>query len=351
MKNAKIIPAEELDKIKKILIIQYKPFGDILLNTGYMPALRAKFPKAQIDYVIQKPYLTILQDNPNLNNLILMEKKSKRGLHYISYLVERFKVMRHVRSNKYDVVIDQLRGPGSAQITIYSGAKYRIGWIQKRWNWVYNYKIERDNHRYYASAKFDLLKPLGVEEIPHNTYYKVHEKSVETINNWLKEIDLFDKKIVVFSPGTPVLAKQWDLNNYARLGDMILQNTDYKLILLWGPGEKKDVEYISNKMKKKPVIAIPTSFNEAAALLKQTDLYIANDGGISHLAVTMETPSITIFGPKSNPKKWTAWHKEIHTYLRDWNLRLKDYYKTKDQTFNITPEMVYEKFTELIKIL
>lgn len=347
----KKIPAEELKTIKRIVIIQYKPFGDILLNTGYLPTLREHFPDAQIDYLIQKPYLTILQDNPHIDNLVLMEKKQKRGLHYFSYLWERLRIIQLIHAKKYDLVIDQLRGSGSAQITLYSRARYRLGWAHKRWSWVYNYKIERDNHRYYSRVKFDLLQPLGINEVPHNIYYKVNNTSIEKVNTWLRKETLLQKKFVVFSPGTPVPAKQWDLDNFAKLGDMILEKTDYKLVLLWGPGEKKDVEYIKNKMKKNPVIAIPTTFNEAGALLKQADVYISNDGGINHLAVAMETPTVTIFGPTSNPKKWTAWHKEIHTYIRDWNFTKTEYRKTRNQTFNISPEMVFKKFEDLTKIL
>lgn len=349
MKKNKIIPQEELKKIEKILIIQYKPFGDILLNTGYLPFLRKKFPQAQINYLIQKPYVTLLEDNPNLDKLVLMEKK--KGLHYLSYLKERFRIMRLVHKSRYDVIIDQLRGLGSAQITLFSGAKYRLGWAQKRWSWVYNYQAKRDNFRYYSRAKFGLLNPLGITEEPHNTYYKVKEESQKKIDEWLEKNGLLNKKIIVFSPGTPVLAKQWDLNNYAALGDKLLVNKELSLVLLWGPGEKEDVEYIADKMNKKAIIAPPTTFNEAGALLKKTYAYISNDGGINHLAVAMETPTLTVFGPKTNPKKWTAWHKPIHTYLRDWNFTLTEYYKTRNQTFRITPEMVYKKFLELQKII
>lgn len=342
MEQFKKISAPELKGIRKILIIQYKPFGDILLNTGYMPTLRRKFPEAQIDYLIQRPYVTLLEDNPYLDNLILMEKIKK---HTIRYYMERFRIMRIVREKKYDLVIDQLRGPGSAQITLYSGAKYKLGWQQKRWNWVYNYKVVRDNFRYYSRAKFDLLKPLGIEEEPHNTYYKIQDESIDYIEKWLKKMNLTKEKIVVFSPGTPVLRKQWSLDYYAKLGDMILNKTEFKLILLWGPGEKKDVEYVENKMESKAIISPPTTFNQAGALLKNADMFIGNDGGINHLAVAMETPSITIFGPTTNPKKWTAWHKDIHLYLRDWEFKNRN-----DNTFNISPEQVFYKFKKFFKL-
>lgn len=345
------IPQNELEKIERILIIQYKPFGDILLNTGYLPTLREKFPNAQIDYLIQRPYKTLLEDNPYLDNLVIMENKKKKGFNAITYLMERFRIMRLVRAKKYDLIIDQLRGTGSAQICLFSGAKYKLGWTQKRWKWVYNYKIDRDNQRYYSRVKFDLLQPLGIKEVPHKTYYKIHDSSIKKIDEWLKSVDLSDSKFVVFSPGTPVLSKQWELDNFATLGDKIMDETDFKLVLLWGPNEKQDVEYISGKMKNNPIIAIPTTFNEAGALLKRAAFYISNDGGINHLAIAMETPTVAIFGPRSNPKKWSAWHEDIHTYLRNWDYKRADYKKTKDQTFGVTPQMVFDEFMKLKEIV
>ncbi|MBU1874166.1 hypothetical protein KJ688_10650, partial [bacterium] len=108
------ISKNDLASIRKILIIQYKPFGDVLLNTGYLPTLRNQFPNAQIDYLVQKPYKTVLEDNPNINKLLLMEKKKKKTF---SYFAERLRIIHLVRKERYDVIVDQLRGPGSAQIT------------------------------------------------------------------------------------------------------------------------------------------------------------------------------------------------------------------------------------------
>lgn len=345
MNTVKLIPECELKRIGKILIIQYKPFGDVLLNTGYLPTLRKKFPHAKIDYLIQRPYAVILEDNPYIDELVFMKKLEKRGLHRIPYLLERCRVIALVRSRKYDLIIDQLRGPGSAQITMFSGARYRLGWVQKRWKWVYNYKVKRDNFRYYSRAKFDMLQPLGIREVEHNTFMKIKDESKNFISDWLRQQNLDTAKIVLFSPGSPVKEKQWSLKNYAHLGDLILKYTSFKLVLLWGPGEKNDIEFIYNHMNNKPVIAPPTTFNQAGALLQASTIFIGNDGGINHLAVAMDTPTLTIFGPKTDPRKWTAWHKDIHNYLRDW-----DFKDPKDNTFNISPEQVFEKFKEYIDL-
>ena len=190
-----VVPEEQIKQIKKILLIQYKPFGDVLLNTGYFEALREKFPDAQIDFLVQKPYATLLVDNPHIDNLVLMQKKKKLG-----YYIERLRMIRLVRKSKYDVVIDQLRGTGSAQITMFSGASIKIGWHLKRWNNVFNYRRKRTNDRYYSIMKFALLEPLGIKLRDHSTFYHIKEESQQRIDDWLNEINLSPDKLITISP-------------------------------------------------------------------------------------------------------------------------------------------------------
>ncbi len=337
----KTISEQNLKRIKKILIIQYKPFGDILLNTGYLPALRKKFPDAQIDYLIQKPYKTLLEDNPNLDNLVIMQKKKGNA-----YYLERLRIIKEIRSKKYDLVIDQIRGTGSAQITMLSGAKYRIGWKLKRWNWVYNYQRKRTNDRYYSLMKFHLLEPLGIQEQDHELFYKVKDYSQSKIDDWLEEQNLKEKQFVIFSPGTPVPAKQWSEESFAKLGDLIQSKDKLPVVFLWGPREDELCRRIITRMKTKPVLALPTTFNEAAALLKRAKVYISQDGGINHVAIAMKTPSIALFGPHSNPRKWQAWHKPEHPYLRNWDCK-----DNGDRTLGISAETVYNKFKEIEAII
>ncbi len=344
----KTIPADELARIGKILIIQYKPFGDVLLNTAYLPALRTGFPHARIDYLIQRPYITLLENNPYLDNLVIMEKYRKGSR---EYALSRFHLIRKIRKTGYDVIIDQARGPGASQITLFSGAKYRIGWLKtKKWsklkgyNWVYNYKMEKNHEIYSARAKFHMLAPLGIREEPLNTFYHILPESVEKIETWLAETGLSSKEFAVFSPVTPIKSRQWQLERFAETADIIHDRLGYEIVLLWGPGELDRVEKMASMMRHQPFTAPATSFNEAGALLRRAKVYLGNNGGVHHLAVAMETPTLTVFGPGTSPLKWTAWHQPIHTYIIS-DTR-KEY---MDGTFGITPEMVTCKLEQHMK--
>ena len=341
------IPASDLKAVKKILVMQYKPFGDVLLNTAYLPELRRKFPEAQIDYLVQNPYSTLLKDNPNLDNIILIEK-NKKGL--LKYALARFQLIRKIRREKYDVVIDQARGPGASQITFFSGAKFRLGWLKtKKWsslkgyNWVYNHKAVKNHHIYSARAKFDMLRPLGIVETTDNTFYHILPESQSMIKDWLLEKGIHGEKIIVFSPVTPIRSRQWKLSSFARLADIIIGEYGFPTVLLWGPGEKERVEKMASMMEYTPLIAPATSFNQAGAMLQNATVYIGNNGGVHHLAVAVGTPTLTIFGPGTNPLKWTAWHLPIHKYIIS-NKRVV----YVDGSFGITPEKAGAAFDRMI---
>ena len=55
-------------QIKKVLIIQIRPYGDVLLNTAYLPELQQRLPTARIDFLVQAPYHHLVADSHYLND-------------------------------------------------------------------------------------------------------------------------------------------------------------------------------------------------------------------------------------------------------------------------------------------
>lgn len=328
----------DLESIKRILIVQYQPFGDVLLNTGYFPALRKKFPNSKIDYLIKEKYKVVLENNYYLDELVIFE--DGKGWRYFT---QRIKLLRRIRARKYDLIIDQIRGFGSAQIAWFSGAKYRLGFKHKKYAFIYNIKAERQSIRYHSSMKFDALIPLGITEELHKLYFNIKPASKEYIDNWLHQSKLAKEKIISFSPGSPVPRKKWNLNSYAQLGDMILQNTKCKIVILWAPNEKEDADILIELMNQKAVLAPPTDLNQAAAMLKRSVLLICNDGGLNHLSVATETPSIAMFG-SIKPYRWSPEMFEGHYHFFNEN-----HDSLNDDTFGIEPEKVYQKVMEIVR--
>ncbi len=67
----------DLNQIKKVLIVQIRPFGDVLLNTSYFPFLRKKLPDAKIDFLVCRPYHKILENNPCIDEVVVFNRKKR----------------------------------------------------------------------------------------------------------------------------------------------------------------------------------------------------------------------------------------------------------------------------------
>lgn len=326
--------------VKRILVLQYKPFGDVLLNTGYLPSLKAKFKNVKIDFLVRKPYDIVLKNNPNINELITFENVTG-----IKYLLQRIKLIKDIRRRKYDLIIDQLNGTGSGVIVFLSGAKYRLGFNDRKLKWVYNIKASEGAHRYTAARKFDLLKSIAIYEESYDVEITITEDAKEYANNWLEKNKVNGSNFICVAPGSPVASKKWSSKNYAALCDRIIGSSNYKIVFIGAPDEQDDIKSVIKQMNEISYLIAPkTDFIQAGALLEKADLLICNDGGLNHLSIAVETFSLAIFG-NTDPILWSGFELGNHFYLKNNNC---DY--SKDDTFGITSDIVYQQFEKIVSL-
>lgn len=326
------------EDIQKILVIQFAPFGDVLLTTSYFETLKKKIPAAKIYYLVKSPYQKIVRNHPFIDEIMVIRRESG-----IKYFFERIRTILAVRKEKFDLVIDQQNKPSSQQIAMFSGAEHRVGYADGRLSFAYTLKAGRRELQYSASRKFDILEPLSIDEEPYQLYFHVDEDARNYIENWLEQENLNRQKLICISPGSPVPKKKWNLKNYARLADLIHKKLDFTIILLWAPNELEDVKFVESIMETNPVVAPATDLWQAAALLKKSELLICNDGGLNHLSVATQTPSLAIFG-NTDPTVWSpasAFPEHYHLYNPDGE-------RDSENSFGITPEEAFENVNQIL---
>ena len=130
--------------MKKILVIQLKQIGDVLLSSPICNTLKTNYPDAQIDYIIYDYTFGVVENNPNINNFIMITNKERNSKK------EFFKFL--MKLPKYDICINVQGKLEGALITLFSGAKERISWNRKGWKIFYNKPVNAD----------DLIKISGI---------------------------------------------------------------------------------------------------------------------------------------------------------------------------------------------
>jgi len=331
----------KLNTIRSILLIQIRPYGDVLLNTPYLPYLRKTLPRARIDFLVQRPYHQLLTDSPYLDEIIVYNKG--KG---IFYLWEKIKLIKKIARRRYDLIIDQQNSNTSAQVVLFSGASIRIGALSSRRHRVYNVKAEYGPQRYSASMKFDMLAPLGIKEQSYRFAYCIQSDSSAYIDNWLHGQGIKGARLILISPGSPREYKRWKSACYAEFADMISERTGYKVVLIWAPGELGHARVVADKMHQPSILAPATTYDQAAALIKQCRLVVCNDGGLNHLAVALDIPSLAIFG-NTNPVSWMPPERFSHHYFL-YNHQAD---ARNDRGFGISPQQAFEKVISILELL
>jgi lipopolysaccharide heptosyltransferase II len=278
--------------IKKILLIKPRGIGDIVLSTIVLDNLNKKFPSAEIHYLTETFAKDALANNPLVSKVHTFEK---------SEFV--LKVAARLRKEKYDLIIDLWSNPRSAQITFLIHAKYRVGFSY--WGRKYAYNIlgtsEKGEH-HTAEHNLELLKAIGIEITSKRIHFYVSKGDDNWAKEYMKNNLPAGKKILGVLPSGGWASKRCDANKWVEICKAIKKKyDDIVFLILWGPGDESDAEFIKNNLGDEAVLGHETNIGKLSALIKNCDLVIANDSGPMHISAALGVPTLGIFGP-TNPK-------------------------------------------------
>lgn len=229
-----------------------------------------------------------LVNNPLVNKVLTMGKTEFP-----------LKAALRIRKEKYDLLLDLWSNPRSAQITFLSGVKYRAGFAYRGRKYAYNILATSERGDYHsAEHNLKILEALQIPIISKKIHYYVSEEDDSFGKEFIKK-NFNDEKIIGIIPAGGWESKRCDAEKWVSICSSILQKYNAKFLILWGPGDEKDANFIKLHLNDKAVLAPPTELTQMTGLMKNCNLIIANDSGPMHIAAAMEIPTLGIFGPTS----------------------------------------------------
>ena len=280
-------------KIKKILVIKFGGIGDILLATPVLPNLKDYFPEAEIYFLTLRHSRDILIDNPYLTRAFTYDPSEDKSLCLI----------KNIRNQKYDLVIDLFGNPRTALITFLSGAKYRFGFKFRGRDYAYNIKVMgRGGIVHNVEFNLDALRALDIPIVSKKLHLPMNIVHDEFAEEFIKTYNVDSKKIIGISKTGGWESKRYKVSDYIELINKLNELYEVNFILIWGnKKEKENCEYIKSKIVKENAFVIPDSpIRYLGAIIKKCDLVIGNDSGPLHIAVAVGVPTLGIYGP-TNP--------------------------------------------------
>ena len=122
----------------KILVIRFRQMGDAILATPLLSTLRASFPDAEIDFVLNERIAPLFEGHPALSRIITFTDEERHS--FFTYVG---KVWRTVHQTRYDAIIDMRSTTNTMLFALFSlRSRWRIG-IRKPYTWgIFNRRIE-----------------------------------------------------------------------------------------------------------------------------------------------------------------------------------------------------------------
>lgn len=270
----------------KFLVIQTAFPGDVILATSVVEKLHQFYPEAKIDFLLRKGNEGLFDSHPFLNNMLIWDKKKSK-------FSEALRILKIVRSEKYDSIINLHRFASSGFITIFSGAKNKIGFKKNPFSFLFTEKIEhkigdgiheveRNNH---------LIGEITDNRLANPKIYP-SEKDLQKVSEFK------NGKYVCIAPASVWFTKQWSKQKWVELINLI--PSEHNIYLLGGPSDCTLVVEILLKLGNQKSLKVfnlagKLSFLESAALMKDAVMNYVNDSAPLHIASAVNASVVAVF--------------------------------------------------------
>jgi len=283
-----------LSEPARILLLRLSAIGDVVLTSPLIRALRQRFPNAQIDFVIKPAFAELVAHNPHLNTVHRVDPAT--GLKGLAQLG------MHLRRARYDLVLDLHRNFRTIFLTRLCAAP-RVGHYHKhllrRWLFV-KFKaatmqqIPSVSQRYLQAAEFLNLQDDGVgTELFWGAAHEEEALCVLDEAGW-KE----NRALLCLAPGAGYFTKRWPVEYFAEVARALAAAfKNFAIAILGGKQDREFGKHIREHSRAEIFdLTGKCSLLASAAIIKRSQLMLANDSGLMHIAEAVGTPVLALFG-------------------------------------------------------
>jgi len=278
----------------KIAIVKLSALGDIVHAMIVLQFIKKYNKDIKIDWIVEESYKELLQFNPDINKVHVVNIKKARKKKSFYSLFKELRKVRHFGS--YDIVIDMQGLIKSAIISRLIPSKSTLGFdkssareglasifYSETFNIGYDENVIERN---FSLIKFALELPFNMKEIQNKLpfVFSSQKHLIPSLSN--------TRKNIILIPGASHSSKRYPAEKFSELTNLL----DANYLIIWGNEEEKIIAKKIKDLSPKASLCERLSLDSLILLVSMVDLVIGSDTGPTHLAWAQNIPSITLFG-------------------------------------------------------
>ena len=281
-----------MEKVNKILAINFGGIGDEILFLPALISLKKEFPNAKITLALE-PRSKSVKDLTNIiDDLIFVDIKNKNKY------TELIKFISKARYNKFDLAITAGGNKFMSIILWLTGIKKRYGYdtgnLSRK---LLTNAVPLNKNQYAAKMYHDLVVPVtkNITELP-----QINIEQQEKMPN-----------SILIHPGVSKLSVQKGMIKtitpkiWAETINLLLANGK-NVILAGGPDDNECISEILSQIQDNELFSNfygkTKNLKELAELIGKAEKFLCSDSAPLHVAVAMGTETYAIFGPTDDKK-------------------------------------------------
>jgi lipopolysaccharide heptosyltransferase I len=311
----------------RILVVRLGAMGDIVHTLPALASLKYSFPGSRVTWVVEPQWAALLEQNPFLDRLVLLDRSNPAAL---------FDSCRELRRQAYDIALDFQGLIKSALVASLARAERIFGFHQSQ-----------VRERLAALVYSNRTLSTGVHVVDKNLDLAVAAGASSVLRSFAlppgrAEGCLPEGNFVLASPLAGWRSKQWPLEYYARLGLRLQQELGIPLVLDGPPSARETLAAVPD---------VSVNSTEIAGLIyatRRAAAVVGVDSGPMHLAAALGRPGVAVFGPTDPGRNGP--YGETFSVLRSPHAATsyKRLSSIDPSMREITPEMVFAALKALL---
>lgn len=299
----------------KILLVRVSSLGDVLHNLPIVADIHRHFPDAQVDWVVEEGYVSLVKLNPHVRKVIPFAlRRWRKGLGNAAVRAELRGFFRDLRAERYDYVFDTQgliktgivmacarTRPGGQKIGMANGTEDSGYEGVSRIFHSRSIPVALRTHA-VARGRQVVATALGYAvDTPPDFGLPAPDAAARPA--WMPADDY-----AVFFHGTARDAKKWPTAHWIALGQAL---APMAVLLPWGsPREKEEAERLAAALPHARVLP-KLSMMDAVELARHAALAVGVDTGLTHIAAAFVRPTVEIYADSPRWKTEGNWSPRI----------------------------------------
>ncbi|MEZ5290852.1 MAG: glycosyltransferase family 9 protein [Vicinamibacterales bacterium] len=300
----------------RVLLVRMGALGDIVHALPVVAALRRARPDVEVDWLVDARYEGILALVEGLSRRIVVRAAAREddgATVRFPGLTGLAGAVGFLRRRGYAAAIDLQGLLKSSVFARLSGARRVVGFERSALRepaarWFHSEQVTVDDRGHVVSKNLAALAALGVTAAGVEFPWASAPSAV--VGEVTASVRLHDGAgFALLNPGAAWENKRWPPERFGRLAAALAERHRLVSIVTWGPGERERAEAVAAASGGHALVSPPTTLADVLALARAAALCVSGDTGPLHLAASVGTPLVGLFGP-TRPERNGPWRPE-----------------------------------------